>query len=144
MTMIASVYGRLGTDPVARQSKAGKDMATASLVVDLTGYNAEEPASQWFNVLAFGTAAEALLRGGKGEMCGCIGRVTRGTYTTAAGEVREQWSLLADSVVTAKSAKPSGRARPQGEAPSRGAARPQDRGAPTERTPPPFDDAIPS
>jgi hypothetical protein len=35
--------------------------------------------------------------------------MTRSTYTPANGEPRDNWSLLADTVVVAKSARPSGR-----------------------------------
>lgn len=114
--LIINAYGRLGADPVRRQSKSGKDMATASIVVDVSAYNATEPGSQWFNLLCFGAAAESLLRGSKGDMLAVIGRASRGSYTAKDGEVREQWSLIADSVVGPKNAKPTGKARPQGQA----------------------------
>jgi len=113
--LIANLYGRLGQDPVARHTKSGGAMATCSVVVDVSAYNSESPASQWFNVLAFGTAAEELLRASKGQMVACIGKLTRGEYTAKDGTTREQWSLVADSVVTAKAAKPTGRARTQGQ-----------------------------
>lgn len=133
--LIANLYGRLGQDPTERHTKSGGAMATASVVVDVSSYNAEEPASQWFNVLAFGTAAEELLRASKGQMVACIGKLTRGEYTAKTGEVREQWSLVADSVVCAKSAKPTGKARPQGQQP-----RPQNDSR--RNTGAPFDDQI--
>lgn len=150
--LIANLYGRLGQDPVARQTKAGGAMATASVVVDVTARNSEEPASQWFNLLAFGAAADELLRAQKGQMIAALGKLTRGEYTTKAGEVREQWSLMADSVVTVKFAKPTGgrRAAP-GPASARGPVPGRDNGPQpsgkdsgyTDRDPPPFDDDLP-
>ncbi|WP_295438805.1 single-stranded DNA-binding protein [uncultured Thiodictyon sp.] len=140
--LIANIYGRLGADPVARTTKAGKDMATVSVAVDVAPWNADAGATLWVSVLGFGTTAEAMLRAEKGQMLAAVGKLSRGSYTTAAGEVREQWSLMADSVVTAKSAKPTGgrRAAPtQADRPKPGGS---DRGF-SEREPPPFDDDLP-
>ena len=110
MSIVASVYGRLAADPVERQTKTGKPMTTVSMAVDAAGKDAE-PVTLWVGVLAFGAAAETLLRASKGQTATVMGRLTRGSYTTAAGETREQWSLLADSVLVAASARPSGRQR---------------------------------
>jgi single-strand DNA-binding protein len=112
--LIASIYARVGQDPVARTTKSGHPMTTASVAVDVAGKDAE-PSTLWVSILAFGAAAEALLRASKGEMVAAVGKLSRGSYTTAAGEPREQWTMLADSVVTAKSAKPAGRPRGQAQ-----------------------------
>jgi single-strand DNA-binding protein len=133
MTMIASIHGRAAADPVARVTKSGKDMTTVHLAVDVTGRDAEEQETLWIGLLAFGTAAGELLRASKGEMVAAMGRMTRGVYTPANGEQRESWSMLADSVVVAKSAKPSGKARSQGE-PARG-QQPRTQDQHTEREP---------
>lgn len=140
MSLIANLYGRLGNDPVARTTKSGTAMTTCSIVVDVTAHNAQEPASQWFNVIAFGTAADELLRASKGQMLACIGKLTRGEYTTAAGEVREQWTLIADSVVTAKTAKPAG--RPQGQQPRTQSDARRNEASLRFQDPRPFDDPI--
>jgi len=139
--LITSLYGRLGADPVARTTKGGKAMTTVSVAVDVAPWNADEPATLWVSVLAFGTQAEALLRASKGQMLAAMGKLTRGAYTTGTGEVREQWSLLADSIVTSKSAKPTGGRRPT----PAGDRQPPYRhgGEPSEREPPPFDDELP-
>ena len=50
----ASIYGRLGRDPETRHTIAGEEMATASLAVDATPFNAEDRETIWSNVLAFG------------------------------------------------------------------------------------------
>jgi len=125
-------------------------MATASVVVDVSAYNADEPVSQWFNLLAFGAAADELLRAQKGQMVALLGKLTKGTYTPAGGEPRESWSLVADTVVCAKSSKPTGKPRAQGQdEPGRGQTRdrpPSDarRDAASRRfqDPAPFDDEI--
>jgi single-strand DNA-binding protein len=41
-------------------------------------------------------------------MVAAMGRLSRGSYTAKDGAQREQWSLLADAVVTARSARPIG------------------------------------
>jgi single-strand DNA-binding protein len=112
--LIASIYGRLGADPVERTTKAGNSMVTVSVAVDVAGKDAE-PATLWVSILAFGNVAEALLRAEQGQMLAAMGKLTRGEYTNKAGEVREQWTMLAESVVTAKSARPSGPRRARQE-----------------------------
>lgn len=113
MSLIASIHGRLAADPVSRTTKGGKAMTTVNIAVDVTGRDAPEQETLWVGLLAFGNAADELLRASKGEMAAAMGRLTRGVYTPAGGEPRESWSMLCDSVVVAKSSKPSGKARPQ-------------------------------
>ena len=107
----ASIHGRLGSDPVASTTKADKAMARVSVAVDVTPYNAVDPESLWVGLLAFGQIAEDLQRAGKGEMVTAQGRMTRGHYIAKDGSQRESWTMIADSVVTARSARPSGKRR---------------------------------
>lgn len=65
-------------------------------------------------------------------MVTAMGRLSRGGYTAKDGTQREQWSLLADSVVTARSARPNGPRRDSGT-----------RAAPRDPHTPDFDDPIP-
>ena len=104
--LIASVYGRLAFDPVQRTTKAGKSMATGRLAADATGSQADEPETLWLDLLCFGHQAEALLALEKGQMVSCIGRLTKGRYTTKDGTEREQLTLIADAIVSAKSSRP--------------------------------------
>ena len=62
----ASVYGRLGADPVERQTKNDKLMVTATIAVDVARHDADAD-TVWFGLVAFGRAAEALARHVKGE-----------------------------------------------------------------------------
>jgi single-strand DNA-binding protein len=119
-------------------------MAAASVAVDVTAWNAGEPATVWLSLLAFGPAADELLRAAKGQMVAAIGKLTRGTYTAKDGTEREQWNLTAETVLTAKSATPAGKrkvtrdqAKGQGQedAPRRTAAQ-------RFQAPAPFDDPI--
>ena len=114
----ASIHGRAGIDPVTTETKNGIPMTRLNIAVDVTGYGAEEPETLWVSVLGFGNVSEALERASKGETLTAMGKLTRGRYRTADGQERESWSLLADAVLTAKSARPSGRRRASSPPPS--------------------------
>ena len=107
----ASIHGRLGTDPAVSTTKNDKPMTRVSVAVDVTPYNADDPESLWVGLLAFGQVAEDLQRAAKGEMVSAQGRMTRGRYIAKDGSERESWTMIADSVVTARSARPSGKKR---------------------------------
>ena len=125
----ASIYGRLAFDPTERTTKAGKPMATARLAVE-AGSNADTQETLWIDLLAFGQQADALLALTKGQMCSAIGRLTKGRYTVqSTGEEREQLTLIADSLISAKSARP----KTKGQSES---------GAAPRREPAGYDDAI--
>lgn len=139
--LIGNIYGRLAADPTEKTTKTRKPMALASVAVDVTGQRAEDgdPETLWVSVLAFGNQVDALLKARKGEMVAAIGKLTRSRYTGRDDIERESWTLLAESVITAKSARPScGRQRPNGD------DRQRDQ-APTQRQPPAqdFNDSIP-
>ncbi len=61
----ASIYGRLGGDPVERETRNGNAMATASLAVNVARASADEDTA-WFSLADFGKTGEALLRHHKG------------------------------------------------------------------------------
>ena len=105
----ASIHGRIGQDPATSQTKTGKPMCRVSCAVDVTGHNATDEESVWVGVLAFGRTADDLARAEKGQTLSAMGRLTRSHYVAKDGIERESWSLLADAVITAKSARPSGR-----------------------------------
>lgn len=129
--LISNIYGRLAADPTEKTTRTGKPMALASVAVDVTGQRAEDGDSEtlWVSLMAFGHQCEALLRAEKGQMVAAIGKLTRGRYTGKDGTERESWTLLAESVITAKSARPGARRRQDP---------PPDRRAPARD----FDDAI--
>jgi len=139
--LISNIYGRLAADPIEKTTKTGKPMALANLAVDVTGQRAEDGdfETMWISLMVFGGQVDALLKARKGEMVAAIGKLTRSHYTGKDGTERESWTLLAESVVTAKSARPGGgRQRPNGD------DRQRDQ-APTQRQPPAHDfhDSIP-
>lgn len=105
----ASIHGRIGQSPTTSQTKTGKPMTRCSMAVDVTGHNASDEESVWVSVMAFNRVADDLARAEKGQTLSAMGRLTRSHYVAKDGTERESWSLLADSVLTVKSARPPGR-----------------------------------
>jgi single-strand DNA-binding protein len=135
MTMTATVYGRCAFDPRQHITQTGKPMTTARLAVDVTGRDESDQQTMWVDVLAFGRSADDLSRAEKGQHVSAMGKVTRGTYTTKDGTEREQWTLLADGVVTARSGRPGGR--------KSNGAQVQNRASAQQQAPADFDDRLP-
>ena len=133
----ASIHGRLGADPIERQTKNGKVMVTATVAVDAARHGADADTA-WFNLIAFGRAAEALARHLKGDLIGCMGDLYRNRYTARDGQEREGWSLNVESIVSARTVRPGGgrKRAASGAASSHGERRGPDQGTP-------FDDPIP-
>ena len=126
-----AVYGRLGTDPREHATRKGGAMATASLAVDVPDRSreAEEGATEtlWFSIVAFGRSAEDLARHAKGDPVSVSGRLQFSQYTTRDGETREQWQILADALVSARSVRPgSGRRKGDGNGNGNGNGRDRD------------------
>ena len=130
-----ALHGRLGADPVERQTKNGKAMVTATVAVDAARHGADADTA-WFNLVAFGRAAKDLMRHQKGDLVACMGALTKNRYTAHDGQEREGWSLNVESIVSARTVRPSGgrkraetgKAAPSGASAGDGA---------------PFDDPIP-
>jgi single-strand DNA-binding protein len=89
--------------------------------VDVTGQRTEDGDAEtlWVSLMAFGHQCEALLKARKGEMVAAIGKLTRSRYTGRDDVERESWTLLAESVVTTKSARPGVRKRQDPPPPDR-------------------------
>ncbi len=103
----ASIYGRLGADPVERTTRNGKSMVTASLAVSAGRPDADQE-TQWFNLVAFGRAGEDLMRHQKGDLVACMGALTKNRYTARDGREREGWSLTVEAIVSSRTVRPSG------------------------------------
>ena len=114
----AAIYGRLSQDAKPIQTKTGKAMSVTSLAVNLPIAKSEETVTQWFNVIAFNKQAEALQRCQKGDLVGLSGRVQANTFTDRNGEDKTQLQLIADSVVSARTVRPSGNKKRQSQAPA--------------------------
>ena len=108
MTMQASVHGRLGKDPRSIQTQSGTAMTTAPIAVTIPASKADaEPTTLWFNVVAFGKLAELLLRHQSGETLNVAGTVQVSRWADQNGEAREQLQIIADSIISARTTRPS-------------------------------------
>ncbi len=149
MTAQVSLYGRLGADPVARETSTGKPMATASLACNMARRDAVGSDTEWFDLAAFGRTAEALLRHRQGDLVSLMGTLTRQRWTAPDGTERSRWSVLCDAIVSARVVRPTGgRKREEtrsGAAETAGAVRVQAPGgeAHQRQEAAEFDDAIP-
>ena len=107
-----AVYGRLGSDPREHATRKGGAMATASLAVDVPDrtQGAEEGATEtlWLRVTAFGRVAESLAWHAKGDPVSVCGRLQFSRWRTHEGETREQWAIVADALVSARTVRPRG------------------------------------
>ena len=106
MTAQIAAYGRLGADPVIRQSQSGNEWATANIAVNLASDDESPP--QWFGLVAFGRSAEALCRHLKGDLLSVSGRLQINRWHGQDGAEREQLQIVADAVISAKSVRPGG------------------------------------
>lgn len=113
MSAALSAYGRLGSDPRAIETKSGKAMTVATLAVDVG--EADAP-PLWLGVVAFGKLAEDLLRHRRGDLLSVSGRLQVRHWTDSDGAQREQWQVVADALVSARTVRPGARkARPAGD-----------------------------
>lgn len=103
----ASIYGRLGADPVERQTQGGKAMVTVSIAVNAGRADAAEETA-WISVAAFGRNASALARHQKGDLLAAMGSLHRSRFTGRDGQERESWSLTVDSIMSARTVRPAG------------------------------------
>ncbi len=118
----AAVHGRVGDNPIKRQTRGGKTMVTASVAI-----NAGRPdvgdATIWLSLAAFGRAAEALARHVKGDLLGAMGRLYHTKFTARDGTEREGWSLTIDQLMSARTVRPhGGRRRAEAQRPSAAAS----------------------
>lgn len=125
MTMQAAIHGRLGKDPQPIATKTGTPMASASVAVDVSARDQE--AVLWVRITAFGRTAEDLLRHQKGDMVSAAGRLELQRWTSNDGTQREQWQMVADALVSARTVRPrGGKPRTESRGPARAEAVPFD------------------
>lgn len=98
--MVATVYGRLGKEARAIQTKTETPMAVASLAVDTAHMNNPD-STTWLSLVAFGRNAELLLTCQPGEMLSATGRVQVNKWATD-GKTIEQFQVVADSLHSAR------------------------------------------
>ncbi|UUP19531.1 single-stranded DNA-binding protein [Nitratireductor thuwali] len=105
MTMQACAYGRVGQDPRSIETRSGKAMVVGSIAVSIDENDAPP---LWIGIVAFGRVAEDFLRHSKGDLISVSGRVQRNSWTTPAGEKREQLQIVADALVSSRTVRPAG------------------------------------
>ena len=125
--MQVAAYGRLGQDVRSIETKNGKQMSFTSIAVELHDKDGEAH-TQWLNVVTFGRVAEALARHNKGDLASISGRCQINRWTNGDGQEQVQLSVIADSIVSARTARPGGGKR-KTSTPDNGA---------------PFDDPLPA
>ncbi|EIC1941979.1 single-stranded DNA-binding protein [Escherichia coli] len=109
MTAQIAAYGRLVDDPQEKQTSKGTPMTLARMAVSLPCSQAQDgQATLWLSVLAFGKQADALARHEKGDLISVAGNMQISQWTGQNGEIRQGWQVIADSVISARSARPGG------------------------------------
>ncbi|WP_337049367.1 single-stranded DNA-binding protein [Serratia fonticola] len=121
MTAQIAAYGRLVADVQSKTTSNGNTMAFARLVVSLPCQKAENgEAPLWVAVVAFGKQADALARHAKGDMVSVSGNMQITQWTTQEGGTATGYQVVADSVVSARTARPGNRAASQKSASNQG------------------------
>ena len=117
MTAQISVYGRLVDDPQTKQTSKGIPMTLARMAVSLPCSQSDDgQATMWLSVLAFGRQADTLAKHHKGELLSVAGNMQISQWTGQNGETRQGWQVIADSVISARTARPGGKKGQQGQA----------------------------
>lgn len=117
MTAQIAAYGRLVADPQTKTTSKGTNMATARMAVSLPCSAAQDgQATLWLGVLAFGKQADALAKHTKGDVVSIGGTMQVNQWTGQDGSTQSGYTVIADSVVSARTARPGGRRGQQGQA----------------------------
>ncbi|EDZ8425427.1 single-stranded DNA-binding protein [Salmonella enterica subsp. enterica serovar Give] len=144
MTAQIAAYGRIAADIQTKATSNGGTMAFTRMAVSLPCRAAENgEATMWLGVTAFGKQADALARHQKGDLVSVAGQLQVNQWTGQDGSTQSGYTLLADSVISARTARPGGKSGQQGQAtdaPRRAQEPPP--GNEYDQTPP-FDDDVP-
>ena len=138
--------GRLGADPVSRETRNGKAMTTARLAVDLSdGRAGVKPAATWFDIVAFDRAANDLGRLAKGDSVSVSGALRMNVWTGADCEERQSMQIICADVIGARLAKTPAKTTGKRSGPQHGqpGLRPEGRPAEAAASAPFHNDEIP-
>lgn len=103
--MLASIYGRFGKEP--RNIETAKTaMCVSSMAVELIDKNGDST-TRWFGLVAFGKVADILVKHSKGDLIAAGGGVQANSWMSKDGQAKTEFQLVADSIVSARAAKPS-------------------------------------
>ncbi|EJS3010526.1 single-stranded DNA-binding protein [Salmonella enterica] len=109
MTAQIAAYGRLVADPQTKTTSKGTNMAMARMAVSLPCSAAQDgQATLWLGVLAFGKQAEALAKHNKGDVVSIGGTMQANQWTGQDGSAQNGYSVIADSVISARTSRPGG------------------------------------
>ncbi|MCY3670427.1 MAG: single-stranded DNA-binding protein [Alphaproteobacteria bacterium] len=107
--VMISAAGRLARDPKRRTTASGKDMALATIAVDLAAGRDADPETWWLSLVAFGRVAGELAKHRKGDRLAVMGQLQRSRYRPRdGGEERDSWTVICDAVLGPRSPRPSG------------------------------------
>lgn len=143
MTAQIAAYGRIVSEVKNKATNSGGTMAFARLAVALPCRAAEGgEVTMWLGVTAFGKQADALARHQKGDLVSVSGQLQVNQWTGQDGGTQSGYALVADSVISARTARPGGKKGQQGQATDAlRRAQEQQSGNEYDQTPP--DDHIP-
>lgn len=117
MTAQISAYGRLVADVQSRTTNNGNSMAFTRMAVTLPCQKSENgEATFWLAVTAFGRQAQALAKHQKGDLVSVAGNMQVNQWTGNDGGTQTGYQVIADSVISARTARPSGKKGQQGQA----------------------------
>lgn len=117
MTAQIAAYGRLVDDPQVKQTSKGTPMTLARMAVSLPCSQAQDgQATLWLSVMAFGKQADFLAKHQKGDVASVSGTMQVSQRTGQNGETRQGWQVIADSVISARTARLGGKKGQQGQA----------------------------
>lgn len=95
---IFCITGRLTADPVIRMTQTGKAVTSYRVAVNRSYTKEGDPKADFFQVTAFGKAAEFVKRYfTKGQMIAVTGELRLDEYTTQSGEKRMQPTIYANT-----------------------------------------------
>ena len=117
MSAQLATYGRLARDPRTHETKSGVPMTTATIAVSVEGRGGGEgeEGTLWLQLVGFARQADDLARHRHGDLLSPSGRWQLSRYTTNAGEAREGWQMIVDSVVSSRTVRPGGGRRSGGD-----------------------------
>lgn len=148
MTAQISAYGRLVADVQSRTTNNDKPMAFTRMAVTLPCQKAENgEATFWLAITAFGKQAEALAKHQKGDMVSVAGNMQVNQWTGNDGGTQTGYQVIADIVISARTARPGGKKGQQGQA-TDALRRAQEQRPPAQHhedydQTPPYDDQVP-
>ncbi len=116
MTAQIAAHGRLVDEPQVKQTSKGTPMTLARMAVSLPCSQAQDgQATLWLSVMAFGRQADFLAKHQKGDLISVAGNMQISQWTGQNGETRQGYQVIADSVISARTARPGGKKGQQGQ-----------------------------